>query len=436
MIRNIIIGIDGGCFESILPLIKKNLLPNFKKIINEGYSAPVQVTVPHATIPSWPCLFSGLEVSELGYYTFIHPTRGIFNSKVWRDKSILSIKDLKIFAINVPGTYPAWPINGEMITGILSPSISCYPKELQEKIEDKWIIEGKNLSEILSAFEMKKNLFLKKIKEDFDLLVFVIRVPDAISHRVLGEKETILNAMNLGYKKIDEFLGEILEEKQFDNLLIFSDHGLKFYNKVLYFPRLLEKKGLLYLNELKGKRINSLILKFYDIIRPLLRVSLSKKVYQKLFNAEKREIERKKDRKLTFFDKSKPKTFIQKLTSNMGALFLFGKDQEKKTKIKEQLEKDKHIDQIFEYSKLGFPDFLIALKDDFIFFKDCSYFLKRNTEVFSHTNRGFFMAYGKNIRKDSTNLINYLDIAPTILKLYDKEKPNYMKGKALNIFKI
>lgn len=393
------------------------------------------MTVPHATIPSWPCLFSGLEVSELGYYTFIHPTKGIFNSKVWQDKSILSIKDLKIFALNVPGTYPAWPINGEMISGILSPSISCYPQELEEKLKEQWIIEGQNLAEILSAFEMKKELFLKKIKEDFDLLIFVIRVPDAISHRIFGDKETILNTMTLGYKKIDEFLGEILENKEYDNLLIFSDHGLKFYNKVLYFPRLLEKKGLLYLNDLKGKRINSLILKLYDFIRPLTRVSSSKKIYQRLFNAEKREIERKKDRKLTFFDKNKPKTFIQKLTSNMGALFLFGKDQDKKIEIKEKLEKDKYIDKVFQYSKLGFPDFLIALNDEYIFFKECSYFLTRNTEVFSHTNRGFFMAYGKNIRKDSRELINYLDVAPTILKLFSKDKFDYMKGNILDILK-
>jgi len=425
---------DGGCFESILPLIKQNKLPNFKKIIDNGISAPLQVTVPHATIPSWPCIFSGLEVNDLGYYTFIHPIKGIFNSSVWKDKSIFSLKDLKTFALNVPGTYPAWPINGEMITGILSPSISCYPKELENAIKDNWIIEGSNLAEILKAFEFKKNLFLKKMREDFNLMVYVIRVPDSISHHVFGDKKTILNAMNLGYKKIDNFLGELFEYNNFDNILILSDHGLKFYKKVLYFPRLLEKKGLLFLNDLKGKRLNSIILKLYDIIRPFMPLYFSKKIYQKLFNAEKREIERKKDRKLQFFDKTQPKTFIQKLTSNMGALFLFAEDEQKKNKIKEVLRKDKYIEKVFEYSKEGFPDFLIALKDDYILFKDCSYFLKRNTEVFSHSNRGFFMAYGKDIKKGSKELVNYLDIAPSILKLLGKEKINYMKGIQLDIF--
>lgn len=46
-IKNIIIGLDGGCFESIQPLLNKNLLPNFKKIIKNGFSSKLEVTIPH-----------------------------------------------------------------------------------------------------------------------------------------------------------------------------------------------------------------------------------------------------------------------------------------------------------------------------------------------------------------------------------------------------
>ena len=140
------------------------MIPNFQKIIDNGFSSHLKVTVPHQTIPSWPCLFSGQEVDQLGYYTFIHPIKGIFNSSVWKEKSILSIPNLKIFALNIPGTYPAWKINGEMIAGILSPSFSCFPKDLKENLEENWIVEGKNLPEIIKAFEMKTKLFLRKIK--------------------------------------------------------------------------------------------------------------------------------------------------------------------------------------------------------------------------------------------------------------------------------
>lgn len=415
-------------------MLDQNLLPNFRKIIEKGFSANLKVTIPHQTIPSWPCLFSGLGVEQLGYYTFIHPEKGIFNSSVWRDKAIFSINDLKVFALNIPGAYPVWKVNGEIISGILSPSISCFPKELEIIIRKNWIVEGRNLSEIFKAFKMKKSLFLRKLEEDFDLMVYVIRVPDAISHRVISDKKIILNYIHIGYKKIDDFLGELIYRNKFDNLIIFSDHGLKFYKKVFNFPRWLEKKGLLYLNENKDKKFMSIILKLYDFIRPFMRPHFSKKIYGKFFNYENRQIQLRKDKGFSAFDKENPQTFIQKLTSNMGAIFLYGKDKKKKVAIKNALIKDKNIENVIEYNKKDFPDFFIVLKDNLIFMKEPSFFLRRRTEVFSHTNRGFFIAYGKNIKKGAQALIEYQDIAPTILKLFNINKPDYMNGEPLKIF--
>jgi len=359
----------------------------------------------------------------------------IFNSFVWRDKSILSFGDVKTFALNIPGTYPAWKINGEMITGILSPSISCFPKELEDTIKKNWIIEGRSLPDIFKAFEMKARLFLQKLKENYDLMIFVIRLPDAISHRILGDKKLILHYRNLGYKKIDNFLGEILKENNCENIVILSDHGLKFYYKVLNFPRWLEKKGLLYLNDVVTKRFSSIFLKFYDFIRPFIKIDLSKRIYNRFSVSQKRAREKLKERKLDFFDDENPSTFIQKLTSNMGALFLFGEDKKKKNLIKNALNKDKYIDFFIEYNRKSFPDFLIALKNDYLFIKEPSFFLKRKTEVFAHSDRGFFMAYGKSIIKGKMELINYKDFAPTVLKLFGINKPLYMKGNTLDIFK-
>ena len=48
-------------------------MPNFKKIIKNGFSSELTVTIPPITIPSWPSLFSGLTPEQLGYYWFNHP---------------------------------------------------------------------------------------------------------------------------------------------------------------------------------------------------------------------------------------------------------------------------------------------------------------------------------------------------------------------------
>ncbi|MBA7519084.1 hypothetical protein ES705_11158 [subsurface metagenome] len=77
-------------------------MSNFKKIFDNGYASKLKVTTPHQTIPSWPCLFSGLSVEQLGYYIFIHPIKGIFNSFEWRDKSFFFTEKLKNFYIKRP----------------------------------------------------------------------------------------------------------------------------------------------------------------------------------------------------------------------------------------------------------------------------------------------------------------------------------------------
>ena len=130
--KNLIIGVDGGSFEQLYPLLKKNLLPNFNKILKEGFSATLNVTIPPITVPSWPCLFSGLTPSQLGYNYFSVPGKGLFNSTVWADNAIFSNPLLKSFVLNIPGTYPAWKINGKMFTGLMSPELSTYPENLKE----------------------------------------------------------------------------------------------------------------------------------------------------------------------------------------------------------------------------------------------------------------------------------------------------------------
>jgi predicted AlkP superfamily phosphohydrolase/phosphomutase len=322
-----------------------------------------------------------------------------------------------------------------MITGILSPSFSSYPKELEQFYNVDWIIEGRTLKEIFKAFEVKKNLFLKKMEENFDFLIFVIRVPDAISHRVFGSERIVNNYINIGYKKIDDFIGELLKNRSFDNLMIFSDHGLKFFKKVIHFPRFLEKKRLLFLNKATGFKINSIIIKLYDYIRPLVRVDFSKRLYNKLAISKRRDSEIKKQRALEHVDKDKPQSFIQKLTSNVGAIFLIGEDRRRKQLIKEILESDKYVQEVIEFEINGFPDLVVILDDKYLFTTESSYFIKRKTETFSHTDKGMFIAFGKDIKKGKVPLINYQEIAPTILQLFNLKKPEYMEKGPIDLFK-
>ncbi len=427
-IKNIILGIDGGCFEGIKHLLRKNALPNLKMLIEEGFSSTLIETIPPVTIPSWPCLFSGLTPEQLGYCWFDHPEKGLFNSYIWRDKSIFSIRKLKVFVLNVPGTFPAWEINGEMITGMMSPSINTFPPNLKNKINKNWIIDGKTIPDIFKAFNIKKNLFLEKLNQNFNIYIYVIRLPDSISHHSHLDTKYILKYLDYGYKKIDNFLGEIIKNYDFDNILIFSDHGLKFYNYEFNISRWLEKKRLLFINKSSKQKAFSLITKSYDFFRPFLKINYQ--IYNKI---KKRFLnEHKKTDNLNNKEVSKAHSYF----SNVGGIFLGNKDKIKKKLIINSLKQENKIESVIEPNIIGFPDLFIILNEKYLFNSKSSYFVIRRRNSINHTDNGFFIAYGKNIKKGKTKMISYLKIAPTILKLNRYPIPDHMQSRPLDIIEF
>ena len=415
------------------PLLRAGTLPTFQKLINGGYSAPLKVTIPPVSIPSWPCLFSGLTPYQLGYCGFTHPEKGVFNSYQWRKNAIFSNSSLRSCVLNIPGTFPAWKINGEMITGMLSPKISYYPKKLEKTINKNWIIEGDNISEIFKAFKIKSEYFLKKLDMDFELLIYVIRLPDSLSHHAHEDPQNILRYIDLAYKKIDDFLAKVLEYK-FDNLFIFSDHGLKLYKKEFNVTSFLQKQGLLKFNKSKRDILLSVLLKLYDPIRPLSNTNYLKKIYNNFITIlnEKKEVLPKESEVLAAKSHN---SRISRYSGNVGGLFLKEKYKNILGDIKQSLESEDRVKRVIQLDFRGFPDLFIVLKENYIFSAKNSLFLTRNRFTLNHQRKGIFISYGKDIKKGGSKSINYFDIAPTILKLYEIGKSEGMIGDYIDILK-
>jgi len=429
---NIVIGIDGGSFKHLNIVLQRGLTPNFKRLIENGFSANLRVTNPPITIPSWPCTFSGLTPEDLGFYYFTHPDKGLFNSSYWRNKSIFSLINEKSFIMNVPGTFPSWKVNGEMITGMLSPSISCFPSELKLSIQKNWIIDADNVPESFFAFKQKSSLFLEKMKEDFKFLTYVIRIPDNLTHRSHGGKEKTLSLIYQVYLKIDKFLGKILENEQVDNIIIVSDHGLKHYSKGFYIRRWLEKKGILFINTPKPNKLLNVLLKSFDFIRLFVNSSYLKKYFNKFLHLKiiKSKIKipqhsiMKIDRNITR---------VKNFCSNIGGIILIGKDKQKNGILYKELLKSHYVDNVIRSTSEDFPDFIVSLKKDYYFCEESSLYIKRRRDIIDHSNKGLFIAYGKNIKSGKEDFVSYQNVAPTLLKLLNIAKPDYMKGEALDI---
>jgi predicted AlkP superfamily phosphohydrolase/phosphomutase len=162
--------------------------------------------------------------------------------------------------VAVPGTYPAEPINGVMITGLLTPSRSTdfiYPPELRQaladlEIESWWdqlpltvyssYAPEKVLQILIGRVEARISV-LHRLMQDrgWDLTMVVLRGTDHIQHYLWGETDLIRRL----YMRIDAFVRELMEEYPEATLVILYDHGFQPVGRCFYVNNLLYEAGLL-----------------------------------------------------------------------------------------------------------------------------------------------------------------------------------------------
>ena len=121
--------------------------------------------------------------------------------------------------------------------------------------------------------------------------------------------------------------------------------------------------------------------------------------------------------------------------SNYGGLILSKNYKKKKEIIKDILLKCKYTKNVITYNSPNLPDMIIILKDKYLFSVKSSFFIKNRFNSFNHSDKGVFFAYGKNIKRGKQVEIEYIDLIPTLLKLYNLDKADHMKGNILNILK-
>lgn len=327
-----------------------------------------------------------------------------------------------------------------MITGLMTPSINrkiVYPEHIFEEVQEDWIIDGASINQVFEAFYLKSKYFLQKLDHNFVLLTYVIRTPDCITHHPYIKSKTTKQTLESSYRIIDSFLGKLIKKGKISNLFIQSDHGLKKYYLELNLRRVLEKKKILYFNNNEFSKFLSLLVKIFGIMNiGILSLNMTY-----LHNTIRNRFKNLFDRKGPS-DNNDSKQKEESLTkfihfySNYGGIILGDQDSKKKDLINKKLVKIKYIDHIYRYNNPNMPDFIIKLKEKYLLSVKSSFFKLNRSNSFNHSDKGLFIAYGENIKNiKSLGEVNYLDFAPTILKLYNLNVPHYINGNSLKILK-
>lgn len=123
----IVVGVNGMELDVIRPLLLKGDLPNLAKVIKNGAYGKLR-TVDAPNCPRvYSTLFTSTTPAEHGVTGFLvggitANTNMLKQEPIW---SILSKNGVTVGMANVPATFPVMPVNGYMVSGMLTRGKNC-----------------------------------------------------------------------------------------------------------------------------------------------------------------------------------------------------------------------------------------------------------------------------------------------------------------------
>ncbi len=281
----VVIGIDGVPFELIKDLSKKGVMPNVRKLMDEGSFIKTQVPLPEISSVSWTSFMTASNPGEHGVYGFmeINPENYSFVfpsfprlpvKTIWEE---MGEKGKRAIIINLPNTYPARPLRGILISGFVALDLdrAVYPAALLPLLRrmgyrvDVNTDLGKDrkdefLKDLFETLEIRVKLFEKLRKERWDFFFFVITGTDRLHHFLWyayqQESHPYKEAFLKYYQKVDEAVGKIADYALAKNipLAILSDHGFTGIKQEVYLNQYLKKWGYLSFDEETPKDLTSI----------------------------------------------------------------------------------------------------------------------------------------------------------------------------------
>jgi len=294
----LIVGIDGVPCSLLSAYIEKDIMPNLKKILNQGSRLyQMNASIPDISSVSWTSFNTGVNPGEHGIYGFtdLKPdtyslsfpnSRDVKAPPFWeilgktnRQTSTLCQeyrhkinRPYRSIILNVPHTYPALAMKGILISGFVAIDLkkatfpdSVYPYlhsinylidvEAEKAKEDKVAF----MKSLFECFEIRKKAISHFFTEEsWDLFFACITETDRLHHFFFDASKDKENPHHESfvrfYVELDKFIKYLYEqfiervsEKGF--FLILSDHGFAPVKKEVYINQFLIEKGFLVLKK-------------------------------------------------------------------------------------------------------------------------------------------------------------------------------------------
>ncbi len=474
------LGLDGAAWGTLFPWLKQGRLPNIRRMIKNGASAPLSSSIPPVTCPGWRCYSMSKNPGQLGVFWWTgwdrkrgrltFPNADSFNGVDFWD--YLGRADRRVAIINMPTTYPPKPVNGVMVSGFGAPldrnlrllyERITYPEDWWPKLQKQynyrismfWVdIRDKSqvYAEIADLIKIRFKLLFDLLKSgQYDFLHLTIFYINTLQH-FFDTDEVTAKAWEL----IDKYIGRLLDMGCY--LFIFSDHGMKKIEQSFLINNWLLQEGYLKLKSDVGDIISRL--------DTLGQRHLSWRERYLAYWAMKILPVRLQDRipgmhrfiKTNMIDQKIDWAASYAMSLSQGVIYInrrkAGADYEKVRdglscklkKLKSPEDGRRVIDEVYisdemykgDYIELA-PDLVAMPADGFEMYGGIggAAFEKRERSWCSGNHpEGIFMVHGEDIAHRKLDKADLLDIAPTIMHLMNVPVAEDMEGNVLqDIFK-
>jgi len=276
--ETLVIGIDGGEWDVIEPLIEDGHLPNLSGLIESGVCGDLESITPPVSPPAWTSIQTGTNPGKHGIFDFTtfdaeYKRRSINASDrqaapFWR---VMNDHRTKTGLFKVPFTYPPGEVDGFLVTGFPTPDMVddyTVPDRLSDDIGspsrlfESWDYQDQGQYEAfkdnLVAVAERQTSLLEGILNDQDpeFLMTVYDGSDRIQHffwKYFDESHprhttdpVLSKAFKEYYQSVDEGIGRLLDNAGSDtNVVVLSDHGFGPLTSDIYIEEWLEQKGFL-----------------------------------------------------------------------------------------------------------------------------------------------------------------------------------------------
>lgn len=491
----IVIGLDGGTFDVLNPMIERGIMPNLASLIKEGVHGDTDTYVTGMG-QGWASFMTGKDPTKHGVFYWALP-KGVTSDYI-KDKTIwdiLSGYGKKVGIINVPYTYPPKPVNGFLISGLGSGLLPqknitfTYPEGLYDEIvsevgeyERGWIAsEFQGAEEFLrniirvTELRVKTAMHLMK-KHDPDFFMIVFRGMDGIQHNLWNyidfsnpiskEDSVVTNLIQDYYKLVDNYIELIASQNDEKNIFIISDHGFGPSKAIVLLNEFLAQKGYLIKNRGMKSHIKlGVLVTAKSVLGPYYKKFMMNQFFNKLDNFRTKKL--KISRSEFVIDWTKTVAFLDSAFGisinlkgrNPQGIVEPGKDYEilreeiigELSRLKYPQSGEKVFKKVYNKEALNLkrafdiaPDILFECEEYFqadpdIDLKDENpgIFKSFGKERFKfgtgiHRKNGIFVAKGKNIKNNfKINEVKIINIVPTILYMMGLPVPQDVDGRIL-----